>query len=192
MKFYIFSAIILLGGLTLIGCTQQSAEQVSTSEKQNVSELKDTVKPVESKDSEKTAEAEQEIVSNKDGTEITVYKSPTCGCCTAWETHLTKAGFKVVSKPTDKMIEVRKEFNVPDKMQSCHTAIVDGYVIEGHVPASDVQKLLSERPTDIVGLAAPGMPAKSPGMQPEGEKPSGYDVLSFDKQGNSKVFASYK
>ena len=76
-------------------------------------------------------------------------------------------------------------------MESCHTAIVDGYVIEGHVPASDVKKLLKLRPVDIVGLAAPGMPPKSPGMQPEGEKPSNYDVLSFDKQGKSKVFTSY-
>lgn len=183
MKFYIFSAIIFLAGLTLIGCTQQSAESVSTTQDQTVSDVKENVKP---------AEPEQEIATNENGTEITVYKSPTCGCCSAWETHLTKAGFKVTSKPTDKMMEVRKEFNVPDKMQSCHTAVVDGYVIEGHVPADDVKKLLETRPKDIAGLAAPGMPAKSPGMQPEGEKPSGYDVLSFDKQGNSKVFASYK
>lgn len=182
MKFYIFLAIIFLAGLTLIGCTQQSAEQVSTSQVQTVPESKKTVKP---------AESEQETVSDKNGKEITVYKSPTCGCCSEWEKHLTKAGFKVTSKPTDNMPEVRKRFNVPDKMQSCHTAVVDGYVIEGHVPADDVKKLLTERPTDIAGLAAPGMPARSPGMQPEGEKPSGYDVLSFDKQGNSKVFASY-
>ncbi len=75
-------------------------------------------------------------------------------------------------------------------MQSCHTAVIDGYVIEGHVPASDVIKLLKTRP-DIAGLAAPGMPQKSPGMQPEGEKPANYDVFSFDEQGNTKEFASY-
>lgn len=122
--------------------------------------------------------------------EITVYKSPTCGCCTAWEAHMSKAGFKVTSKATDNMTEIRKQYAVPEKMQSCHTAVIDGYVIEGHVPAGDVEKLLETRP-DVVGLAAPGMPAKSPGMQPEGEKPANYDVFSFDRQGNIKVFASY-
>jgi hypothetical protein len=89
------------------------------------------------------------------------------------------------------MTQIRKQYNVPDKMQSCHTAIIGGYVIEGHVPADDVKKLLGTRPADVAGLAAPGMPPKSPGMQPEGEKPSGYDVLSFDRQGNSKIFTSY-
>ncbi|MCW5958875.1 MAG: DUF411 domain-containing protein [Pyrinomonadaceae bacterium] len=122
---------------------------------------------------------------------LTVYKSPTCGCCTMWENHLEKAGFTVASKPVENMTEVRKELGVPDKMQSCHTGLIGGYVIEGHVPADDVKRLLKERPEGIAGLAAPGMPAKSPGMQPDGEKPSGYDVLAFDKEGNSKVFSSY-
>lgn len=122
--------------------------------------------------------------------EITVYKSPSCGCCSGWEAHLSKAGFKVVSKPTENMTEIRNQFGVPDKMKSCHTAVIDGYVIEGHVPASDIVKLLETRP-DVVGLSAPGMPQKSPGMQPEGEIPANYDVLSFDRQGNVKVFTSY-
>lgn len=103
---------------------------------------------------------------------------------------MSKAGFKVTSKATDNMTEIRKQYAVPEKMQSCHTAVIDGYVIEGHVPAGDVEKLLETRP-DVVGLAAPGMPAKSPGMQPEGEIPANYDVFSFDRQGNMKVFASY-
>ena len=103
---------------------------------------------------------------------------------------MSKAGFKVTSKATDNLTEIRKQYAVPAKMQSCHTAVIDGYVIEGHVPAGDVEKLLETRP-DVVGLAAPGMPAKSPGMQPEGEKPANYDVFSFDRQGNIKVFASY-
>lgn len=126
----------------------------------------------------------------QNGKEITVYKSPSCGCCSGWETHLSKAGFKVVSKPTENMTEIRNQFGVPDKMKSCHTAVIEGYVIEGHVPASDVVKLLETRP-DVVGLSAPGMPPKSPGMQPEGEIPANYDVLSFDRQGNTKVFTSY-
>jgi hypothetical protein len=132
----------------------------------------------------------KEISDDSAGT-ITVYKSPTCGCCSMWESHLTRAGFRLASKPTDNRAEIRKQHNVPDKMQSCHTAVVDGFVIEGHVPADDVKKLLNERPANVVGLAAPGMPKKSPGMQPEGEKPADYNVFSFDKEGNTKVFASY-
>lgn len=185
MKFYILSAIILITGIVLTGCTQQA-------------EVKDnpqvTKEPVVVKENEPiTAKADLEkSAEEKNDKAITVYKSPTCGCCSEWEKHLEKAGFEVTSKPTDKMIEVRSELGITPKMQSCHTGIINGYLIEGHVPADDIKKLLKESPTEIVGLAAPGMPAKSPGMQPEGKKPEGYDVLSFDKQGNSKVFASYK
>jgi len=166
MKHSIYALIILAELGFLAGCSQR-----------------------ESQVSSKPAETEQSEVS-KNVKAITVYKSPTCGCCSLWEEHLRKAGFEVTSKPTDDMAAIRKQFNVPEKMQSCHTAIIEGYVIEGHVPADDVKKLLKERP-DVVGLAAPGMPPKSPGMQPEGEKPADYDVLSFDREGNAKVFTSY-
>lgn len=187
MKNFIFTiTILVLFAFTLVGCTQVS-EKAST--KQNTESPKQTESPVE-KDNKETAETDQKKSANEDDIAITVYKSPTCGCCTSWESHMAKEGFAVTSKPTDKMTDIRKQHKVPEKMQSCHTAIVDGYVIEGHVPASDVKKLLKLRP-DVVGLAAPGMPQHSPGMQPEGEKPSGYDVLSFDKQGKTKVFTSY-
>ena len=137
--------------------------------------------------------ADERTLTSRSETEkaITVYKSPTCGCCTMWEEHLTKAGFKVSSNKTNELAEIRKKYGVPENAQSCHTAVVGGYVIEGHVPAADIEKLLKTRPADVVGLAAPGMPLKSPGMQPEGEKPSGYDVLSFDKNGQTTVFTSY-
>lgn len=183
MKFYNYRlAIIILLGFFLVGCAR-------VSEKSSTSPTKQEIQP---KDSPKSGETNQNKTGDVKSKEITVYKSPTCGCCSKWEDHLTKAGFQVTSKPTENMAEIRKQYNVPDKMQSCHTAIIDGYVIEGHVPADDVKKLLETRPEGIAGLAAPGMPQNSPGMQPEGEKPSGYDVLSFDRQGNSKVFTSYK
>lgn len=89
------------------------------------------------------------------------------------------------------MVAVRKRLGVPEKTRSCHTAVVGGYVVEGHVPAADVEKLLKTRPADTVELAAPGMPTKSPGMQPEGEKPLSYDVGSFDENGQMNVFTSY-
>ena len=89
------------------------------------------------------------------------------------------------------MGSVKAAHGVPARLASCHTAIIDGYIIEGHVPADDIKRLLKERPA-IYGLTAPGMPMKSPGMQEEGLPPRGYDVLSFDKQGNSKIYNSYK
>jgi len=122
--------------------------------------------------------------------EITVYKSPTCGCCTAWIDHLKADGFHVTAINSDNMDSIKQQYGVTDRLASCHTAIVDGYVLEGHVPAADVERLLKEKPT-IVGLTAPGMPMKSPGMQAEGLPPKNYDVLAFDKQGKTTVFSHY-
>jgi len=123
--------------------------------------------------------------------EVTMYKDPDCGCCGAWAKHLQSEGFTVVQKISDDMGRVKAEHGVPAQLASCHTAIVDGYIIEGHVPADDIKRLLKERPA-VAGLTAPGMPMKSPGMQAPGLAPKGYDILSFDKQGNSKLFHSYK
>lgn len=122
--------------------------------------------------------------------EITVYKSPTCGCCTDWEEHLERAGFKVVSHKRTNMNSVKKQLGVKSHLASCHTGLIDGYVIEGHVPADDIKRLLRERP-DVMGLTAPGMPQHSPGMQPPGEKPRGYSVLMFDEEGRTRVFTRY-
>lgn len=181
MKLYLALAFIIVAfGFVLAGCSQQNADTVSTTEATTV-ESNGTNNPAETNDKNGGA-SEGEVV---------VYKSPTCGCCTEWESHLSKAGFTVVSKPTDEMTEIKKRYKVPANLQSCHRATVNGYVIEGHVPAADVKKLRENRPARIVGLAALGMPPKSPGMQPEGEKPAGYDVLSFDAQGNTNVFTSY-
>lgn len=123
--------------------------------------------------------------------QITVYKSPTCGCCTDWEDHLSMEGFKVTSIERNNMNPIKEKFGVKRNLASCHTGIIDGYVIEGHVPASDIKRLLAERPK-IAGLTAPGMPQESPGMQPHGEMPKNYDVLSFDEAGKTEVFTSYK
>ncbi|MDQ6987841.1 MAG: DUF411 domain-containing protein [Mariprofundaceae bacterium] len=124
------------------------------------------------------------------GKDVLMYKSPTCGCCGNWAEHLRGAGFTVVEKKQENMDAIKVKYGIPKKLASCHTAIIDGYIIEGHVPAADVQRLLKERP-DIVGLTAPGMPMKSPGMQSVGQQPKGYDVLAFDKDGNSHVFSHY-
>jgi hypothetical protein len=121
---------------------------------------------------------------------VEVYKSPTCGCCANWVEHLKKAGFTVHATNVDDMTKLKASHGVPRQVQSCHTALVDGYVIEGHVPAGDVHRLLKERPA-VVGIAVPGMPIGSPGMEVEGRKPDAYDVVTFDKQGQTKVYSSY-
>jgi hypothetical protein len=119
---------------------------------------------------------------------IVVYKSPSCGCCKAWMDHLSKHGFKVTGKDMDNVQPVKDDVGLPAKLASCHTAIVDGYVVEGHVPAADIQRLLKERPK-IVGLSAPGMPPSSPGMDQPGNIP--YDVIAFDAKGNTTVYAKH-
>jgi hypothetical protein len=117
-----------------------------------------------------------------------VFKSPTCGCCEKWVEHVRASGFAPTATNVDDMTVVKTQRHVPTALQSCHTAIVAGYVIEGHVPAEDIKRLLKERPA-ISGLAVPGMPSGSPGM--EGATPRPYDVVAFDKQGKTRVFATH-
>ena len=119
---------------------------------------------------------------------VDVYKSPTCECCGKWIEHLGKAGFKVEAHVINDVPGNRKVLGMPDKFGSCHTAKVDGYLLEGHVPAADVQRLLRERPK-AVGLAAPGMPPGSPGMDIPNAPP--YDTLLVQADGSSRVFAKH-
>jgi hypothetical protein len=119
---------------------------------------------------------------------ITVYKDPGCGCCKSWIEHLIKHGYRVNPKDTPGMTEIKQTLGVPAGLAACHTAIVNGYLIEGHVPAADIDRLLNQKPK-IAGLAVPGMPMGSPGM--EGGKAQHYQVLTFDKTGKTTVFASH-
>lgn len=96
----------------------------------------------------------------------------------------------MVVEDVDNLTAVKKQYQVPTSLQSCHTAIVDGYVVEGHVPIADIERLLNERP-DIAGLAVPGMPAGSPGMEVDGVESQPFDVIAFDNEGNTEIFASY-
>ena len=120
---------------------------------------------------------------------VMVYKTPTCGCCRAWVEHLRNAGFRVETVDRDDLTMVKSATGVPERLASCHTATVGGYVVEGHVPAEDIRRLLRERPT-VAGLAVPGMPVGSPGMEVPGRPADRYDVLSFDRAGVTSVFAS--
>lgn len=119
---------------------------------------------------------------------VTVYKSPTCGCCSKWVDHMRSNGFEVETKDMSNMEQVKNHYGIPASFQSCHTALVDGYLIEGHVPASDIKRLLKEKP-DSIGLFVPGMPMGSPGM--EGPRKDDYSVLSVDREGKTSVFARH-
>lgn len=121
--------------------------------------------------------------------EMTVYRSPTCGCCGKWLEHAKQNGFKINDVISDDMDTIKARFGVPEKLASCHTAIVDGHVVEGHVPAGDIQKMLQSK-TGVAGIAAPGMPLGSPGMEMGGRQDD-YNVVSFDKAGKFEVFANH-
>ena len=121
---------------------------------------------------------------------VDVYKSPTCACCSKWVEHLRDFGITVHTTDTEDMTRVKARHAVPPQVESCHTALVDGYVIEGHVPAATIRRLLDERP-GIAGLAVAGMPIGSPGMEVPGVKAQPYNVLRFDKDGETRVFAEY-
>ncbi len=118
---------------------------------------------------------------------ITIYKEPNCGCCKLWVAHVQKAGFVATVHDTTDMATVKTSMGVPDALQSCHTARIGSYTIEGHVPADVIVKLLDEKPVGR-GLAVPGMPMGSPGM--EGGRAERYQVILFDAAGKARVYAS--
>ena len=120
---------------------------------------------------------------------ITVWKSASCGCCQRWVDYLQDDGFEVTAHNVDDVVSIKQKLGITNPaLYSCHTAKVSGYIIEGHVPASDIRRLLDERPK-LMGLAAPGMPQMSPGML--SIEPKGYDVLQFNTKQETSVFSSY-
>lgn len=128
------------------------------------------------------------------GPEITVYKSPSCGCCADWVEHLESHGFGVEVKTVDNVNAVKVEHGVPREMASCHTALIDGFVVEGHVPAPDIKAYLEYRKANFgdrtTGLSVPGMPHGTPGM--ETGRQDSYQVLAFTANGGNRVFKRYE
>lgn len=117
---------------------------------------------------------------------VVVYKSPTCGCCGDWILHLQQAGFQVTAHDVDNVAPIKRQHGVPQPLESCHTAIIGDYVVEGHVPADAIDRLLRERPAGVAGIAVPGMPVGSPGM--EGPNPQPYEILAFQREGGWSVY----
>jgi hypothetical protein len=121
---------------------------------------------------------------------ITVYKDPSCGCCTKWVEHLRASGFAPDVHDRTDMDALKESLGVPAALRSCHTAVAGRYVVEGHVPAADLRKLLATSPAKVVGLAVPGMPAGSPGME-MGGRADRYEVIAFGTKGTTSVFARH-
>lgn len=119
------------------------------------------------------------------------HKSPYCGCCSEWAKHMQESGFTVKEVPHEDMAPIKAKFGVPDNLVSCHTAQIDGYIFEGHVPADDIKAFLADKPSDAKGLAVPGMPMGSLGMD-YGDKRQAYSVIQFNAKGQQKVFNKYK
>lgn len=121
--------------------------------------------------------------------EVTIYKSPACGCCGAWVEHIQASGLKTITVDKDDVTPIAKRLGVPDNMRSCHTALIDGYFVEGHVPAPDIKRLIAERPA-ARGIAVPGMPVGSPGME-QGDRRDDYDTFVIDRKGAARVYARH-
>jgi hypothetical protein len=121
---------------------------------------------------------------------LEVIKTPTCGCCTEWVERMTAAGFTVKARNVEDTSRVAKAAGVPDRLRSCHTAKIGGYVIEGHVPAADIKRLLTDKPKGAVGLSVPGMVTGSPGME-MGGRSDRYQVMLIQKDGKHKVWATH-
>lgn len=128
--------------------------------------------------------------TSDDPNTVVVYKSPTCGCCEGWVEHLEANGFQVEAHDRTDLDQVKDLMGVPRRLRSCHTALVDDYLVEGHVPAATIRRLLADRP-EVAGISVPGMPVGSPGMEVPGRPADPYDVLAFDGSGEVQVFEKH-
>ena len=123
---------------------------------------------------------------------LRVWRDPNCGCCTGWVDHMRAAGFRVEDNLVASPAPARRMLGIPSNLLSCHAAAVDGYALEGHVPAQAVRRLLAERPAGVRGLAVPAMPTGSPGMEVPDEPDDTYDVVAFDGGGGRGVFMRFQ
>lgn len=142
-------------------------------------------------EAQQTAVAVEPSMKSESLPDIAIYRSESCGCCTKWGEHLEKEGFTIQDKVIENMEAFKQANGITPELASCHTAVVEGYVVEGHVPASSINKMLDERP-DIRGLTAPGMPMGSPGMETAGIKAEAFDVLAIANDGTTTVFEQIK
>lgn len=124
-----------------------------------------------------------------DAIHVTMHKNPGCGCCDIWADHLRAFGFVVDSTEDPDILDFKARYGIPGPLMSCHTAVIDGYFVEGHVPAQDILLLLKAKPAHVTGLAVPGMPLGSPGM--EHPRPQNFNTIALLEDGNAYVFAAH-
>ena len=172
------AAALLLGSLALLACGNRAPDAQSGQEPATL--------PVAA--AAATDAAADLDAAPQDTPLVVVYKSPTCGCCAKWVDHMREAGFRLEVHDVDDVTPIKTQHGVTADLQSCHTALVDGYVFEGHVPAEVIRRFLAERPM-FAGLAVPGMPMGSPGM--EGPRKDRYDVVAFRRDGTREVYSSH-
>lgn len=166
------SATVAAGGLALVGCGSSERKAASDAEADGLA------------NPEAPAPAQPQLAA------MTVYRDPSCGCCEAWANQARTAGYEVTLIDYSDMPAIKRQHNVPEELASCHTAIVAGYAIEGHVPFADIERLLKNKPEGVRGLAVPGMPRGSPGMEmPDGAKDE-FQVMAFDAAGKSRPFVT--
>ena len=120
-----------------------------------------------------------------------MYRSSGCGCCLGWVEAMKRAAMPVRVVDTEDMLALKRKNGVPEKLMSCHTTLIGGYVVEGHVPPADIARLLRTRPRGVRGIAVPGMPMGAPGMEAHGGHKEAYQVFAFDGTGRARVFASH-
>lgn len=158
-------AIVAAGALILAGCSRRKATQ-------------EAGQPAASSHPENVVPAAAMIV----------HRDPSCGCCEAWSELARKAGYAVTLKDEPDMAAIKQKYRVPQDLASCHTAIVGGYAVEGHVPLNEVARLVREKPANIIGIAVPGMPRGSPGMEmPDGSKDA-FQLFAFERSGRVSVW----
>lgn len=157
-KYLFYLALIFLGAASLSACSQ-----------------------------EKQSNAQPELSTNTETISVTMYKNPNCECCSKWAAYLEENGFSVTSIPSENLAAIKYDNGVPNNLGACHTALIDGYVVEGHVPVEAINKLLQERP-EATGIAVPGMPAGSPGMA---EEPTPVDVYFFNGSDQVAYFDTF-
>lgn len=157
-----------LGSLILAGCSPSGGQKSASRE---------------------SASANQALPTTQKAA-MTVYRDPSCGCCEAWARIARDAGYQVTLLDDNNMPAVKQRLGLPAELASCHTAVVDNYVVEGHVPLDQIDRLLRERPSDISGIAVPGMPIGSPGMEVPGGRTEPYQVIAFDAESKTSVYSS--
>jgi len=127
--------------------------------------------------------------SESSAMDVVVYRSPTCGCCSKWVAHLKTQGFNVQDNVIEDIQKIKDQYSISGPLASCHTAVVNGYIVEGHVPATDIKTMLLEKP-EISGLTVPGMVVGTPGME-MGDKKAPFKVIAFDKDGKTQIYKAY-